>query len=230
MWKETEGEPTSVRRAKALAYYLDTVPIFIRPNHLLVGYQAESPEAMTFNVEHFAPKIIEGYINQGFVRPNEVDELCGYLEYWKTRNLQSMLDNYYFTDEEKKLINAGHRYLEASSAENSTFTQPDHDMYLDKGLNNLLEQLREKLAHLLVEREKCDMSPDLVEICNKINDVNAMIIAAEAVIRWANRYSKLAAEMAKNEPDPARKEELMAISEICAWVPANPARNFWEAL
>ena len=34
VWKETEGEPISVRRAKAFAYYLDNLPIFINPGVL----------------------------------------------------------------------------------------------------------------------------------------------------------------------------------------------------
>ena len=36
--------------------------------------------------------------------------------------------------------------------------------------------------------------------------------------------------MAKKEKDTKRKAELERIAETCAWVPANPARNFFEAL
>ena len=47
---------------------------------------------------------------------------------------------------------------------------------------------------------------------------------------FAERYSKLAAEMAAKETDAVRKEELLKISEICARVPKKEPRNFWEAL
>ena len=36
--------------------------------------------------------------------------------------------------------------------------------------------------------------------------------------------------MAKRETDIHRKAELERIAETCAWVPANPARSFYEAL
>ncbi|MFQ5999995.1 MAG: formate C-acetyltransferase/glycerol dehydratase family glycyl radical enzyme, partial [Candidatus Bathyarchaeia archaeon] len=52
----------------------------------------------------------------------------------------------------------------------------------------------------------------------------------EAVINYAHRYAQKAMEMAKEEKDPTRKEELTKIAEISKRVPAKPPRNFHEAL
>ncbi|MBW1960748.1 MAG: glycyl radical protein, partial [Deltaproteobacteria bacterium] len=49
-------------------------------------------------------------------------------------------------------------------------------------------------------------------------------------ISYAKRYSKLAREMTQVETDPKRKKELEKIHDICARVPALPARNFYEAI
>ena len=229
VWKETEGEPISIRRAKALKEYLHNVPLFIRPHELLVGYHAEEACAMTVNLEQINLAAIDRYIKNGFIKEDEIEEFKEYKEYWSTRNLRSYMFNL-LSEEEKMLVEAGHRYIEGNPTDAATFTQPDHEIYMDIGLNEIIRQLHQKLNDLRSEREQLGNSPELVDICHRINDVKAMIIAAEAVIHWANRYSKLAAEMAEAEADPVRKEELQRISEICAWVPANPARNFWEAM
>ena len=57
-----------------------------------------------------------------------------------------------------------------------------------------------------------------------------MIICHKAIIRFANRFAVLATEMASKETDPTRKKELERIAATCQWVPANPARDFYEAM
>jgi formate C-acetyltransferase len=52
----------------------------------------------------------------------------------------------------------------------------------------------------------------------------------DGIVTLSNRYARLAEEMAADEKSPRRKEELKRISEVCARVPANPARTFREAL
>ncbi len=57
-----------------------------------------------------------------------------------------------------------------------------------------------------------------------------MDIAADALIRLAERHSEKARKLAAREADPVRKQELEKIADVCAWVPANAPRDFWEAL
>ncbi len=59
--------------------------------------------------------------------------------------------------------------------------------------------------------------------------LQAVIISCEAVIRYANRYALLAAQMAQKEKDPVRKAELAQIAKNCSRVPENGAASFWEA-
>ena len=58
----------------------------------------------------------------------------------------------------------------------------------------------------------------------------AVLISIDAAIAYAKRYADLAREMAAKETNPKRKKELERIAEVCEQVPANPARNWWEAV
>jgi formate C-acetyltransferase len=57
-----------------------------------------------------------------------------------------------------------------------------------------------------------------------------MDIAADALIRFGERHSEKARELAAEESDPQRKAELERIAEVCGRVPANAPRDFREAL
>jgi pyruvate formate-lyase/glycerol dehydratase family glycyl radical enzyme len=69
-----------------------------------------------------------------------------------------------------------------------------------------------------------------VEAYDRLEEWKAMKICARAIIRLAERYSLLAAEMAERETDADRKSELAHIAKVTSRVPAHPPENFWEAL
>ncbi len=58
----------------------------------------------------------------------------------------------------------------------------------------------------------------------------SVILSAEAMMEFADRYSQLALEKASQVASPERARELREIAVITAQVPAHPARNFREAL
>lgn len=68
------------------------------------------------------------------------------------------------------------------------------------------------------------------EYLEKIEELKAMDIAADAILIYADRYSQKLKKLAENEIDEKRKEELLEMSRICKKVPANAPQNFWEAL
>jgi formate C-acetyltransferase len=69
-----------------------------------------------------------------------------------------------------------------------------------------------------------------VNNCEKKPFLEAIIIVSDAIILWAKRHAEKAKAMAGQEKDPVRKQELLAIAKHCEHVPANPARNFREAM
>ncbi len=91
-----------------------------------------------------------------------------------------------------------------------------------KGFVDFRGDIRERLRRL-------DFYGD-PEALDKREELVAMSIAAEALIRYAKRYSALLEETARKEKNKERKAELKAMAAICAHVPARAPRTFWEAL
>jgi pyruvate-formate lyase len=229
VWKETEGQTPGMRRAKAFARYLEEMPLFIRSDDLIVGFFSESPNAFEFCVEANDLKILDQYIQAGYIRKEDEAEWKEYQKYWSQRNLDTAIRNY-LTEEEDKVSAANQRYMECRPTHHTSRTVPDNDLYLEHGLGETLKTVKQKLERLYKEKEECTDGPRGMEINHKINDLKAMVVAGEAFLRWTDRYSELAKEMAAQEEDPERKKELEQISEICSWVPRNVPRNYWEAM
>jgi formate C-acetyltransferase len=64
----------------------------------------------------------------------------------------------------------------------------------------------------------------------KQEELRAMSICADSLIRFAQRHAEKARQLAENESDPTRKAELEHIAAVCEHVPAHAPRDFWEAL
>jgi pyruvate formate-lyase/glycerol dehydratase family glycyl radical enzyme len=61
-------------------------------------------------------------------------------------------------------------------------------------------------------------------------ELKAMRICAQALIRFGERYADEARRKSRAESDPQRRTELEKIAEVCTRVPAHAPRNFHEAL
>jgi len=60
--------------------------------------------------------------------------------------------------------------------------------------------------------------------------LQALIICTEVPRTLAGRYAQKLHELSQRESEPGRKRELLQMAEICARVPWEPARGYWEAL
>jgi len=69
-----------------------------------------------------------------------------------------------------------------------------------------------------------------VEAYDKLQQLQAMDIACDAVIVFARRHAELALNQAARTADPTRKAELLRIADVCSHVPARAPRDFHEAL
>ncbi|MEM3465181.1 MAG: pyruvate formate lyase family protein [Candidatus Jordarchaeales archaeon] len=93
---------------------------------------------------------------------------------------------------------------------------PNYRKVLEKGFRGI----RDELLHWMDKhRDKA-----------KKDYVRAMVIAVEAVKRFAERYAEEAERLAEKEKDEGRRAELLEIARICRKVPWEPAESFWEAL
>ncbi|MFQ5807994.1 MAG: trans-4-hydroxy-L-proline dehydratase [Armatimonadota bacterium] len=96
------------------------------------------------------------------------------------------------------------------------------DKVYGKGLLDFKAEIDEALAAL-------DYIED-PEAYAKQEQLKAMAIVCDALIRYAERHAEGALEMAADEEDDERRGELERIAEVCRHVPAHAPRSFWEAL
>jgi len=68
------------------------------------------------------------------------------------------------------------------------------------------------------------------EAMEKAEQLEAMSICCDAVIRFAERHADLAEGLASRQENPERRRELIKIAEVCRRVPAKAPRDFWEAI
>lgn len=91
-----------------------------------------------------------------------------------------------------------------------------------KGLLDFKADIAAAESALDVERDP--------EALDKREELRAMSIACDAVMRFAERHAELADAEAAKEPDECRRRELRTIAGVCRHVPAHAPRDFHEAL
>lgn len=229
-FKKTEGEPMVLRRAKAFANYLEKKTIFILDKELIVGFAGKDPFSLPFYCEIQSPERVRNdVLQEHMLTPDEWKEMEGILDYWKGKTLEEQcVAN--FPDEVKKIVYPPEDWRQVSVGAYVSHwcsPSPDVQMILSTGLNGRLRRINERLAELDPLKVQ---GTELQETLRKRESLNAMTIATKAVIKFAERYSRLASEIAGKTTDAIRKAELEQIAKNCARVPAEPAETFWEAL
>ncbi len=225
-YMQTEGEPIVVRRAKAFKNILDNIPITIRPDELIVGSATKAPRSCQVFPE-FSYKWLESELDTVATRsadPFYISEttketLRTVYKYWKGKTTselatsliapeaQCAMDHNVFTPGNYFYNGVGHVTVQ-------------YDKVLSIGYRGIIDEVRS-------EREKMNFGDS--DYCSKSALLDGIIMSCEAVINYANRYSKLAERLASTESNPTRRRELIAIAENCKNVPANGARSFYEA-
>lgn len=232
-WKETEGEPTVIRRAKALEKILRGITIFIRPGELIVGNQASDVRAAPVFPEFYMRFITEELDG----KPYRFEERLGD-PFWVSEEDEKILrevaewwEGKTMTDYKRKLlpketykacydVEAIEIYTWGEGGGSGHFIA-DYPRVLNKGMYGIIKEVEERVKHLKL------WEPGALE---QKEPLEAVIIALKAAINFAKRYAVLVREMVGAETDPKRKTELIRIAEHCERVPGNPARTFWEAM
>jgi formate C-acetyltransferase len=239
VYKEMEGEPTILKRAKAIAKVLDNITIFIEDGEIIVGNAAS--KQMGVEIDYwFGPwpeKEIDGLIeDEGWgISEAERAELKSLNEYWKDKTWFHGMGLLFDDERLWPFMQSGIAQPPWKSRDEGwgggssqpgagyplVFAVPDYERVLNGGLNQIILEAEEELRNTRI------MSADSVK---KVYFLKAVLIALKAVINYANRFAVLATELASKEDNPARKKELKRIAQTCKWVPANPARSFYEAM
>ncbi|MBN1652720.1 MAG: hypothetical protein JXA30_02980 [Deltaproteobacteria bacterium] len=220
-YRETEGQPMVLRRAKALANILNKMGIFIREYERIVGYQTADPNGIFHPIEQnwkSPQRLVNSEAGRTLLDDagkKELDELCAY---WKGKSI---------SDRHQASLPA---HLKKYWTYEGTFlwTQlselgiPNYKKLFKLGLNGLISEIKQKISALDQE-----IPGDYLE---QKNFLEAAVISLQAVIDFAGRYSALAENSAAKEENEKRKKILEEIARTCRRVPANPPGTFIEAV
>jgi len=223
---EVERAPIPIQRALVFKDLMQKKAIFIDDGELIVGERGPAhkatptyPEVCCHSLEDL--EILNSRPKTNYAVDEETLQLYHdeIIPFWRGRSMRDRLLAA-MTPEWKDAYEAG---IFTEFMEQRT---PGHtvlgDKIYTKGLLDIKKDIEESLARL-------DFYHD-PEALDKQYELEAMAIAADALMLYARRYAELARSMAAAEKDPQRKKELEKIAEVCDWVPAHAPRDFWEAL
>ncbi len=215
-----------VRRALALKYLLEKKRISISEGELIVGERGPGPKATptypeinTHSLKDL--EILNSRKKTSFSVSDKTKKLYKeeIIPFWKGKSIRDRIFAA-MSLEWKDAYEAG-VFTEFMEQRAPGHTVLDDKIY-KKGFLDFKEDIKRSL-------KKLDFLED-PQAYKKREQLKAMDIAADGLIRYAERYSEKARELAKKKKKPKRKKELRRMAEICSRVPANAPHDFWEAL
>ena len=221
-----DAEPVPVQRALAFKYILEHKYICVNEGELIVGERGPAPKAtptypeicihslQDLEILNDRPKV--SFKSDETTRAAYRDII---IPYWKGKS-----------NRDRIFQNLPQEWKEAYTA--GVFTEfqeqraPGHTALGIKMFRTGLLDLKEEIAESLA---KTDLVND-PEGVDKRDELRAMDIVCDAMIRYAERYAERLEELAAEEKDPVRKKELEKMSAICRRVPAHAPTTVHEAL
>ena len=225
-YKQTEGEPIILRRAKAFAHILENIPITIRDEELIVGSATQAPRGcQTFPEYSFEwleaefDTVETRAADPFYISEKTKEALREVHQYWKGKTTSELATSYMapeaLTAIEHNIFTTGNYFYNGIG-----HVTVDYGKVLRIGYSGIIEETKAALAKLNFGDS---------DYAKRHHFLNAVLISCEAVIGYAKRYAKLADMMAEGCQDYERKAELRRIAANCERVPEFGARNFYEA-
>jgi formate C-acetyltransferase len=225
-YKQTREFSTAVRRALAFNYLMENKTICINDDELIVGERGPAPKATPTYPELCCHSlqdldILDSREKVSFRVSNDARKVYreNVIPFWQGRSMRDII----FQNVEKEwraAYDAG-IYTEFMEQRAPGHTVLDDKIY-HKGFVDFKAEIEKSLQSL-------DFLND-PEAYQKKEELKAMSICADAIIRFAERHAEKAQEMAQRESDVKRKRELEKIVDVCRHVPKHAPRDFWEAL
>jgi len=213
-------------RAFAFKHLLENKTIYLGEGELIVGERGPAPKAVPTYPEICCHSLEDLEILCTRKRtPYAVDEETKriyeetIIPFWKGRSIRETIFSE-MSDEWKDAYQSG-VFTEFLEQRAPGHTALDNKIY-GKGLSDFKEEIDRQVQSL-------DFLND-PHAYSKMEELSAMRIAADAVIRYAERHATKARELLQNEEGPERRKELEKIADVCGHVPAHAPRDFWEAL
>jgi formate C-acetyltransferase len=229
-YRETEGQPIEIRRAKALEKILHNLDVVILPDELIVGCQNGSsprsanvfPEMATYWVENELDDFETRPQDKFIVTERTKEQLRSIFPYWRGKTLHDHMLTHMPAETREQLLMEHPSVFGWCAYQNGVgHIVQDHGYVISRGY-----------AQIRRDAEKALRELDLTQPENirKEAFLRAELIVCDAVVEFGKRYAREAQRLASEEKDEVRKAELELIAKNCSRVPEHAAQSFHEAV
>lgn len=226
-YREHEGRhPVPVLRALAFRELCERQTIHIAPDELIVGERGPAPKTVPTYPElncHSVDDLrtLDGREKTAYRAGEDVvrayaDEV---IPYWRGRTMRDRIFAH-VPDRWRAAYEAG-VFTEFMEQRSPGHTALDGEIY-----RTGMEDYRARIA---ASRARLDYLHD-PEAARKDEQLRAMAMACDAIVRFAERHAELAEELAAGEPNEGRRAELREIARVCRKVPSHAPETFREAV
>jgi pyruvate formate-lyase/glycerol dehydratase family glycyl radical enzyme len=226
-YRETEGEPLYLRRAKMIERILREHPLLVQPGELIVGTKTLKPRGSPV-----FPEIncawVERDLDSMATRSNTpfyVGEKTkrilreNVFPFWKGRQINDRI---------MEAVPSEIWHAESRGVIYNYFTSrtighfaADYEKVLNKGMRGIKADINAALLNLKFEDSR---------YIHKRQFLEGLAIVCDAAVYFAERYARELRRLAGREKSPRRRAELEQMASICDRVPENPAETFNEAV
>ncbi|MCX4269025.1 MAG: glycyl radical protein [Lachnospiraceae bacterium] len=225
-YRQTEGEPVIIRRAKAFVHILDQIPITIREGELIVGSATKKPRgcqvfpefSFTWLEKEF-DTVATRSADPFFISEETKQSLHQVYQYWAGKTTSELATSYMAPETlkamEHNIFTPGNYFYNGVGHITVKYWE-----VLEIGYRGIKEKAQKEL-------EACQLGD--ADYARRTRFLQAVILCCDAVCRYANRYADLAEQLAQQCSDSVRKAELLQIAANCRHVPEHGASNFYEA-
>ena len=234
--QQTVGQPLVLRWAKAMLHIAQNITIHVQDDQLLLGraggigrYGILYPELDGDFLDIAVRDLPNRETSPATITPADARRVIKEIApFWKGKTYHEALNTalpqevHKLTYDDAEGLVSRFIVNETSSFRSSIQWVHDYEKILKRGFNGIKRDAEEKLAAL-------DPSSPVDQV-DKRPFLEAVVIVSNAIVLWARRYAALAKSMAEKEKDPTRKHELQLMAANAEHVPANPARDFYEAV
>lgn len=224
----TEGEPLVMRKAKAFREQCKRKTIFIQEDELIVGGHGSRIRGgmlcpdVCWSVLYNEQDTIENRAQDPFTITEEDKEIVNNIikPFWEGKSFYEAW-RVRIPEDIAKVKDTETVFCEMRAIRGPGEATPDYSRIINMGVVGIEKEIKDKLATLdLATPEGYDQTVYL----------NSLLVICEGMKILAKRYAALARELAGEEKDQRRRQELEQIAEVFDNIPENPARNFWEGV
>ncbi len=222
--RRNRGKPRAIQAAEALREVLLRKTVRIHPDELVAGnfvsrrvggaiYPELHGVAMLREISTFPTR----EVNPLEATPEEIAALEGITRFWMPRMLAFRTYRAPWNKARFLKEQFAPRHYTLNELGGIAHIVPDYARLIATGTEGIIADARAAMRKFAPDSEKRDF-------------LEAVIIMAEGLAQFGERYAAEAETLAQAESDAARKAELELIARTCRRVPRHGARSFIEAL